>query len=134
MSVRKQTANRRTLYRTCGTCGKSVVTTADTPWIRQIPRDGKKLAITYFCCEKCFAASYKHIGWYDGKAEQRRMERESKRDNKERCRRYNAAHRDKRREAARSYREQNPEQVAADNAYYKRKRKLLAEGRTYEQV
>ena len=128
MSTRRNTANRVTLYRTCGTCGKSIVTTADTPWIRQIPRDGKRQATTYFCCEKCFAASYKHIGWYDGKAEERRAQREAKRDSKERCRRYNAAHREERRAAARAYREKNPEQVAADNAYYKRKRKLLAEG------
>lgn len=132
--MRRKTANRRTLYRTCGTCGKSIVTTADTPWIRQIPRDGKKMAITYFCCEKCFAASYKHIGWYDGKAEERRREREAKRDNRERFKRYREAHREERKAAARAYREQHPEQVAADNSYYKRKRKLLAEGRTYEQV
>lgn len=31
MSVRRQTANRLTLFRTCGTCGKQIVTTADTP-------------------------------------------------------------------------------------------------------
>ena len=30
MSVRRQTANRLTLFRTCGTCGKQIVTTADT--------------------------------------------------------------------------------------------------------
>ena len=28
MSVRRQTANRLTLFRTCGTCGKQIVTTA----------------------------------------------------------------------------------------------------------
>lgn len=72
MSVRRQTANRLTLFRTCGTCGKQIVTTADTPWVRQVERDGKKQATTYFCSEGCFAASYKHIGWFDGKAEERR--------------------------------------------------------------
>lgn len=41
MSVRRQTANRLTLFRTCGTCGKQIVTTADTPWVRQVERDGK---------------------------------------------------------------------------------------------
>lgn len=133
MSVRRQTANRRTLYRSCGTCGKSIATTADTPWIRQIPRDGKRQATTYFCCEKCFAASYKHIGWYDGKAEQRRMEREAKRDSKERCKRYNDAHREERREAARLRRAQNPGMAAADSAFYRRKRKLL-EGEHREQI
>ena len=84
MSVRRETTNRLTLYRTCGTCGKGIVTTADTPWVRQIERDGKKQATTYFCCEKCFTDSYKHIGWYPG-------------------------------------------QAAADSAYARRKRKLLAE-------
>lgn len=44
MSVRRQTANRLTLFRTCGTCGKQIVTTADTPWVRQVERDGKKQA------------------------------------------------------------------------------------------
>ena len=38
MSVRRQTANRLTLFRTCGTCGKQIVTTADTPWVRQVER------------------------------------------------------------------------------------------------
>lgn len=72
MSVRRQTANRLTLFRTCGTCGKQIVTTADTPWVRQVERDGKRQATTYFCSEGCFAASYKHVGWFDGKAEERR--------------------------------------------------------------
>lgn len=72
MSVRRQTANRLTLFRTCGTCGKQIVTTVDTPWVRQVERDGKRQATTYFCSEGCFAASYKHIGWFDGKAEERR--------------------------------------------------------------
>lgn len=35
MSVRRQTANRLTLFRTCGTCGKQIVTTADTPGVCQ---------------------------------------------------------------------------------------------------
>lgn len=125
MSARRNTTNRRTLYRNCGTCGKSIVTTADTPWIRQIPRDGKKMAITYFCCEKCFAASYKHIGWYDGKADQRRREREAARDSKERCKRYYAAHKEERRAKAKLRRAQNPGMAAADSAFYRRKRKLL---------
>lgn len=46
MSVRRQTANRLTLFRTCGTCGKQIVTTADTPWVRQVERDGKRQATT----------------------------------------------------------------------------------------
>ena len=130
MSVRKKTANRLTLYRTCGTCGKQIVTTADTPWVRQIPRDGKAQATTYFCSQTCFAASYKHIGYFDGKAEERRKAREAARDNRERNRRYYAAHAEERREAARRRRAENPGLVASDNAYYKRKRKLLKEEAT----
>lgn len=87
MSVRRQTANRLTLFRTCGTCGKQIVTTADTPWVRQVERDGKRQATTYFCSEGCFAASYKHIGWFDGKAEERRKLKDRNRDpEKERAR------------------------------------------------
>lgn len=87
MSVRRQTANRLTLFRTCGTCGKQIVTTADTPWVRQVERDGKRQATTYFCSEGCFAASYKHIGWFDGKAEERRRLKDRNRDpEKERAR------------------------------------------------
>ena len=125
MSVRKETTNRLTLFRTCGTCGKQIMTTASTPWVRQMPRDGKAQATTYFCSEKCFAASYKHIGWYDGKAEERRKAREAARDNRERCRRYNEEHREERREWARNYRLAHPDQAAADSAFYRRKRKLM---------
>lgn len=127
MSVRRETTNRLTLYRTCGTCGKGIVTTADTPWVRQIERDGKKQATTYFCSESCFAASYKHIGWYDGKAEERRRQKEARRDWKTKNRRYYAAHAEERRECARQYRLAHPGQAAADSAYARRKRKLLAE-------
>ena len=104
MSVRRQTANRLTLFRTCGTCGKQIVTTADTPWVRQVERDGKRQATTYFCSEGCFAASYKHIGWFDGKAEERRKLKDRNRDpEKERARNraYQQAHREELREKAR---------------------------------
>lgn len=125
MSVRRNTTNRLTLYRICGTCGKGIVTTADTPWVRQVERDGKRQATTYYCSEKCFAASYKHIGWYDGKAEQRRREKEARRDTREKNRRYHAAHAEELREKARLYRAAHPGQAAADSAYQRRKRKLL---------
>lgn len=126
MSVRRNTTNRLTLFRICGTCGRGITTTADTPWVRQTERDGKKQATTYFCSEKCFAASYKHIGWYDGKAEERRQEREARRDWKAKNRRYYAAHAEEIKERARAYRATHKDEVAADNAYYKQKRKLLA--------
>ena len=127
MSVRRITSNRLTLYRTCGTCGKSIVTTADTPWVRQVPRDGKKQAITYFCSEKCFAASYKHIGWFDGKAEERRALREASRDITAKNKKYYAAHAEQMRERARRYREENPGLAAADSAFYRMKRKAMKE-------
>ena len=129
MSVRRNTTNRLTLFRTCGTCGKQIVTTADTPWVRQVERDGKRQATTYFCCEKCYAASYKHIGWYDGKAEERRREKDRNRDpEKERARhrRYHQEHAEELREKARQRRLANPGMAAADSAYNRRKRKLLA--------
>ena len=80
MSCKKSIVeHRRTLIRECGTCSKTFPTTADTPWVRQVPRDGKKAATTYYCSSKCFSASYKHIGWYDGKFDERRKDRERKR-------------------------------------------------------
>ena len=124
MSVRRNTTNRLTLYRTCGT---QIVTTADTPWVRQVERDGKKQATTYFCCEKCFAASYKHIGWYDGKAEERRKLKEARRDWKTKNRKYREAHAEELREKARQRRLANPGMAAADSAYNRKKRKLLAQ-------
>lgn len=127
MSVRRNTTNRMTLYRTCGTCGRQIVTTADTPWVRQVERDGKKQATTYFCSEKCFAASYKHIGWYDGKAEERRKLKEARRDWKTKNRKYREAHAEELREKARLRRLANPGMAAADSAYNRKKRKLLAQ-------
>lgn len=130
MSVRRNTTNRLTLYRACGTCGRQIVTTADTPWVRQVERDGKKQATTYFCSEKCFAASYKHIGWYDGKAEERRKLKDRNRDpEKERARnrRYRQEHAEELREKARLRRLANPGMAAADSAYNRKKRKLLAQ-------
>ena len=127
MSVRRNTTNRLTLYRTCVTCGRQIVTTADTPWVRQVERDGKKQATTYFCSEKCFAASYKHIGWYDGKAEERRKLKEARRDWKTKNRKYREAHAEELREKARLRRLANPGMAAADSAYNRKKRKLLAQ-------
>lgn len=127
MSVRRNTTNRLTLYRTCGTCGRQIVTTADTPWVRQVERDGKKQATTYFCSEKCFADSYKHIGWYDGKAEERRKLKEARRDWKTKNRKYREAHAEELREKARLRRLANPGMAAADSAYNRKKRKLLAQ-------
>lgn len=90
MSVRRKTDFRLTLIRSWGMCGREFVTSAASPWMRQLPQDGKKQATTYFCSESCYAKSYKHIGFYDGKTDQRRAERESQRDSRERSRIYNA--------------------------------------------
>lgn len=126
MSVRKKTTNRLTLYRTCHTCGKAIITTADTPWVRQIPNvDGKKQKTCYFCSEKCFTASYKHVGYYDSKYEQRKAEREKTRDIKEKNYKYYHAHEDELRERRkRNYWENHEEELLA-NRYCKKKRKLL---------
>lgn len=127
MSVRRKTDKRFLLHRQCGTCGKWITTTAASPWMRQVPRDGKKQAITYFCSSKCFAASYKHIGWYDGKCWQRKKERDAKRDQREKNWRYYATHREQELERARQYRLAHPEEVRVASAYSRQKRNLLQE-------
>lgn len=125
MSARRKTKNRLTLHRTCGTCSRSFVTTADSPWIRQVPRDGKRQAITYYCTERCYAASYKHIGWFDGKSEERRKERDKKRS-ADKNRRYYEKHRDSILEKAKARYHSDPESSKADSSYQRKKRKLLA--------
>lgn len=125
LSVRKETANRLTLYRVCGTCGKPFVTTADTPWLRQVPRDGKRQASTYYCSESCWRASYKHTGWWDGLADARRKDREATRDVREKNRRYYTAHAEEIREKKKAYRLLNPGQNTKNCAYQRKKRRLL---------
>lgn len=128
MSVRKKTPNRLTLYRTCHTCGKSIVTTADTPWIRQLPNiDGKKQKTCYFCSESCFKKSYKYIGYYDGLAWKRREEKEKNRDVKEKNRRYYEKNKEKIKEKRRKYYQEHREQELESNKYHRKKRKLLQE-------
>lgn len=126
MSVRRQTTNRRTLYRTCGVCGKSFSTTADTPFVRQIPRDGKKQATTYFCSETCKNATYKHL--FDGKADIRRAEREAKRDITTKNRLYYERHAEQERARQRARYWSDPERYRADNRYQRMKRQLIIGG------
>src|SRR5699024_1717282 len=128
LSVRRKTTNRLTLYRTCGTCGGTIVTTADTPWVRQVHRDGKRQATTYYCSESCWRASYKHPGWWDGMTQERRKEREASRDTHEKNRRYYAAHAEQERKRARDRYWSDPHRARADNAYQRRKRKALSNG------
>lgn len=139
MTLRRDTTNRLTLFRRCGICGKSIVTTASTPWMRQIPvlEDGKRRQIiTYYCGTTCYQASYKHKGWYDGKADERRAEKERKRDpeaKKAAWKRYYARNGDKLREKRRERYWKNHEEELAENRFSKMKRKILekdsAEGR-----
>ena len=118
MGVKRKVVDKRlTLFRTCGICGKSFVTTADTPWVRQVPRDGKR------------QASYKYKGWYDGKTEERRREREKKRpDRSAYMTKWRAEHRDHireyNRERERQYRLTDPEGWRADKRYQKKKSRL----------
>lgn len=128
MSVRRNAENRIPLVRICGTCGKEFSTTASSPWIRQIPRDGKKMATTYYCSTCCFQKSYKHIGWYDGKADQRRKEKDRNRtDNKERWKKYSEAHRKELNEKRMKRYWANREEELLNNVFYRKKRKMLAQ-------
>ena len=125
MSVRRQTTNRRILYRNCGTCGKSFSTTADTPFVRQIMCEGRQIT-TYFCSETCKRASYKHL--FDGKAHIRRAEREAKRDISAKNRLYYERHAEQERARAKARYWSDPERYRADNKYQRMKRQLIVGG------
>ena len=123
MGVRRNTKNRLTLIRTCAVCGKTFLTTADTPFIRRV-REGDREIIKYYCSETCKLASYKHK--FDGKAEERRKERESRRDRSAWWKRYYAEHGEQKREKERQRRSaMSAEERSAEGRYYRKKRKLL---------
>lgn len=103
-----------------------VVTSAGSPFMRMIERDGKKEAVTYYCCQNCYKASYKHIGWYDGKAAERRAEREKNRDRREYNLRYYAEHAEEIKAKKRAYYAEHPGLSAQNSQYYRAKQKLLA--------
>ena len=127
MSIRKNTENRLTLFRECHTCGQGIVTTADTPFMRQMTNvNGKKQATVYFCSESCKQASYKHL--FDGKAEERRAERERNRDRSEYRKRRYAENREKEKAYARARYWADPEAAKEANRYARKKRKMLNEG------
>lgn len=94
--------------------------------MRMIERDGKKEAATYYCCQSCYKASYRHIGWYDGKSDERRAERESNRDRREYNRRYYAEHAEEIKAKRRAYYAANPGLAAQNSRYHKAKQKLIA--------
>lgn len=123
MSVRRDTPNRLFLIRTCHTCGRTFRTTAASPFMRQIANvDGKKQKTCYFCSESCKKASYKHL--FDGKAQERRKEREAKRDISEKNRRYYATHAEQERQRARERYWADPGKAREDNRYQRKKRGL----------
>lgn len=124
MSVRRDTKNRLTLYRECHTCGREIVTTADTPFVRQIVIDGRQVTC-YFCSETCKRESYKHPGWWDGLADARRRAKEAARDVREKNRRYYAAHAEQERQRARERYWADTESARADNRYQREKRRLI---------
>lgn len=127
MSVLRKTENRLNLVRSCHTCGRTFSTSAVSPWMRQITNvDGKKQKTCYFCSESCFARSYRHIGFYDGLAQERRKLREQNRDVREKNRRYYAAHAPRLRQKARQRYWENPAQSRKDQTYSRKKRALLA--------
>ncbi len=124
--MRRKTTNRLILYRTCGTCGASFSTTADTPFVRQIPHiEGKGLKTVYFCSEGCKLASYKHL--FDGHEADRRAARYARRDIKAKNKKFYAAHAEEQRARRRSQYWEDPEAGRADSAYYRHKRKLLSQ-------
>ena len=130
MSMRKITSNRITLIRSCFICGKTFITTASTPFMRQMTNvNGKKQATVYFCSEGCKKSSYKHIGWFDGKADIRREEREAKRDIKEKNRRYYLAHAEEIKAKKRKKYQENREEYLLNQKYSREKRKLLERDR-----
>lgn len=125
MSIRKDTKNRLTLIRACGTCGKSFSTTADSPWMRQVLIDGKQKT-RYFCSQTCFRASYKYKGYWDGLTQQRREQREAMRDISAKNRLYYERHSEKEKARAKARYWADPERAREDRKYEYQKRKLLA--------
>lgn len=86
------------------------------------------MATTYYCSTGCFQKSYKNIGWYDGKADQRRKEKDRNRtDNKERWKKYSESHRQELNEKRMKRYWANREEELLNNKYYKKKRKMLAQ-------
>ena len=124
MGCRRNTNNRLTLFRTCYVCGKTFSTTADTPFIRQIPNvDGKKQKTCYFCSEACKASTYKHL--FDGKAQERKRERDRKRDRREWWKQYYAQNADHLRERTRQrWQSMSPAERSEEGRFYRKKRTL----------
>ncbi|MDR0905804.1 MAG: hypothetical protein LBN00_06485 [Oscillospiraceae bacterium] len=125
MSVRRATTNRWILFRDCGICGKRIRTTADTPFVRSIKNasTGGVQKTIYFCSDKCKASSYIHK--WDGKAAERRAERESKRDISAKNRRYYESHHEAECDRQRKAYHENRDERLLDLAYQRRKRAIM---------
>ena len=132
MSIRKNTTNRYTLFRTCYVCGQTMITTADTPFMRQLRNvDGKKEKTVYFCSESCKESTYIHH--FDGLSWKRRKEREARRDKSAQNKRYYENHADQERERAKQrYHSMSDEERAKLNAYRRRQRALAKKERNNE--
>ena len=145
---RKDAESRSTLFRECDICGQGIVTQADTPWMRQVnvTEDGKRRQLTkYYCSSSCLKASYRNIGWYDGKAEERRNEKDKARDPVQRaiasklyyeahreeiCRKKRERYREQKNETHRSIAKTNDENSVRDKRLKKNlRRKVLREQR-----
>lgn len=131
MSVRRPDAmSRKTLFRDCFICGRHFSTTVETPFVRQIANvKGKKQATVYFCSEVCKRKSYKHI--FDGKADERRKERETNRDKKEKNRNYYLKNADKIKENRMKYYYEKRDECIKSSKYQREKQKLLKENCLY---
>lgn len=125
VSARRNAPNRLSLIRTCHTCGKTFSTTADNPFMRQLPADGKKQKTCYFCSEACWRASYKYSGCWDGLTSERRKERDKARQ-KEKNRKYYEAHKEQIRAYQNKRYWENREEAAKNSEYNRKKRKLLS--------
>lgn len=126
MSLRRKTDRRLTLIRKCGVCGKEFVTSASSPWMRQMYNvDGKKQKTTYFCSQTCYGNSYINRSWFDGKTEERKAYRDSMRDQREKNKKYYEEHKEQLRELARERYWSDPEKYRDRNRYNKKKRKIL---------
>ena len=129
MSIRRNTTNRLSLIRQCGTCGKSIGTSADSPWIRQMPKGDKKQATVYFCSSVCYQKSYKHIGWYDGKSDERRAAKEAARDVSGKNKRYYQRNKNRIKKQHKVRYWDKHDEFIAQGAFYRKKRKLIGGGK-----
>lgn len=117
----KHAEKRLTLFKECAVCGKSFVTTAETPFKRTVNNK-----VCYYCSESCKRSSYKHL--FDGKAWERRKAREEQRDVSAKNKRYYEAHKPQELARAKARYWADPERARADQAYQRRKRRLEAAG------